>query len=77
VQLARGDDAGAEAALVTATQDPSSRGEALRELVRLAHRRGDRDAAARWLPDALLADPTTANDPAIRDALGLPAAAGE
>jgi tetratricopeptide (TPR) repeat protein len=53
-----------------APQDPG-RAEALRELVRIAYQAGDRAVVERWLPQALLADPTTAGHPGVRAALGL------
>lgn len=70
-RLALGDESGAAAAFEQATADATSRREALREVVRLAYRRGDRETVARWLPQALLADPATAGEPAVREALGL------
>jgi len=66
-----GDAARAEEALERATRDPASRRDALRELVRLAHLRGDEAAQARWLPEALLADPGVRDDPRVRAALGV------
>jgi predicted CXXCH cytochrome family protein len=74
-RLATGDERGAARAFEQATRDPTSRRAALRGLVRLAHRWNDQAMAARWLPEALLADPATANDPNVRTALGLPPAA--
>lgn len=70
-RLAAGDEDAALAAYEIATNDPESRREALRELVRIAYRRQDRALADRWLPEALLADPGTAADPAVREALGV------
>jgi tetratricopeptide (TPR) repeat protein len=67
--------AGDERAAARAFGNLTSRRAALRALVRLAHRWNDQAMAARWLPEALLADPATANDPDVRRALGLPAAA--
>jgi hypothetical protein len=58
------------ALLERATADASRR-DALRELVRLAHHRGDLATRDRWLGAALLADPGVANDPGVRAALGL------
>ncbi len=43
----------ASAALERATADPAARGEALRELIRIAHARGDTAALERWLPEVL------------------------
>jgi hypothetical protein len=48
-----------------------SRRDALRELVRLHAKRGDREAVNRRLPQSLLADPAMSADPLVRDALGL------
>jgi hypothetical protein len=59
----------AEQTLERATTDPVARRDALRELVRLAHLRGDEEAQARWLPDALLADPAVRDDPRIGEIL--------
>jgi tetratricopeptide (TPR) repeat protein len=62
----------AEKAFEIASRDADSRGEALRELVRLAYERGDEATVQRWLPEALLADPGVASDPRVREALGQP-----
>jgi len=75
VERARGRLDAAAAAFERATEDPAARREALRELVRLAHARGDEVAQQRWLPETLLADPTVGSDPDVRSALGLPAGA--
>jgi Flp pilus assembly protein TadD len=71
VYAAAGDQDRAAAAFERATRDPSARTEALRELVRLAYARGDEAAAQRWLPEAVLADPSVAADPRLHEALGL------
>jgi tetratricopeptide (TPR) repeat protein len=65
----RGEPNRAFAALEQATDDPASRTEALRELVRLAHRVGDTARRDRWLPAAILADPAIGTDPRVRAAL--------
>jgi Tfp pilus assembly protein PilF len=65
----RGEPDRAFAALEQATDDPASRTEALRELVRLAHQVGDTVRRDRWLPAAILADPAVGNDPRVRAAL--------
>jgi predicted CXXCH cytochrome family protein len=65
----RGDADAMERALERATIEPSSRRLALRELVRLAYLRKDEAAVRRWLPEALLSDPDTAEHPDVLKAL--------
>lgn len=55
--------------LQRATADPAARADALRELVRLAHVRGNDQALAHWLPQALRADPVAGADPRVRAVL--------
>jgi predicted CXXCH cytochrome family protein len=64
---ATGDLAAAAHAFERGAAEPSSRGDALRELVRTHSQRGDQEAVARWLPDALLADRALADDPRVRE----------
>ncbi len=64
-----GDLVRAESAFEAAASDPTSRSEALRELVRMAIASGDRQAQQRWLPEALAADPVIGQDPRLREAL--------
>jgi predicted CXXCH cytochrome family protein len=70
VYLKLGESERAAMALEGAAAQAESRADALRELVRLAHARRDEAALARWLPDALRADPDVGNDPRVRRALG-------
>jgi predicted CXXCH cytochrome family protein len=69
IHLQQGEHERAFDALERATDDPASRTEALRELVRLAHRVGDTARRDRWLPAAILADPAIGTDPRVRAAL--------
>jgi predicted CXXCH cytochrome family protein len=64
-----GDGDRAAFALERAAGDPSARRDALRELVRLAHLRGDQEAERRWLPEALAADPAVRDDPRIQSVI--------
>lgn len=69
VRMAQGDLGAAAIAFERAIDDPESRADALRELVRVAYKRGDRAGMERWIGDALAADPTVSGAPELREFL--------
>jgi tetratricopeptide (TPR) repeat protein len=69
VRLAQGDVDAAAMAFERAVDDPESRTDALRELVRVAYKRGDHAGLERWLGDALAADPNVGGAPELREFL--------